>query len=338
MLTVRLGASELRSSVLGFGCAALMGRASRKDSLRALHAAFDSGITFFDTARSYGYGESEGLLGEFLLGRRERVVISTKFGILAARQPLWKKTARVFARKLFQLAPAARKAATAQIAAQFSHNQFSAETLRHSLDESLRQLRTDYVDLLFMHSPPASVLQQEDLFGELEKLTAEGKVRIAGISASPELAASQAVRKRQVLKALQIPVNLFNIHQMGADYRDLSGQRILVANLPFGGGAGITASRNRIREVAALRGIAPELARKLTVDDEGLLADVALNLILGDTGIHTVVPSMIRLPHLHANVNAIVNSRFSSEEIAYLRREFSRINTETESMTTAGGQ
>ena len=57
-------------SVLGLGCAAMMGSAGRHESLVALAAAYDSGINFFDTARSYGYGASEGLLGEFCAGRR----------------------------------------------------------------------------------------------------------------------------------------------------------------------------------------------------------------------------------------------------------------------------
>ena len=72
-------------SVLGFGCAALMGRASRGESLKALGTALDAGITFFDTARSYGYGASEGLLGQFLQGRRDKVILCTKFGILLTK-------------------------------------------------------------------------------------------------------------------------------------------------------------------------------------------------------------------------------------------------------------
>lgn len=59
-----------RVSVLGLGCAAMLGRAGRRDSLAALGAAYDAGITFYDTARSYGYGACEGLLGEFFAGKK----------------------------------------------------------------------------------------------------------------------------------------------------------------------------------------------------------------------------------------------------------------------------
>jgi len=314
-----------------------MGRASRRDSLRALNAASDLGITFFDTARSYGYGESETVLGEFLRGRRDQVVVSTKFGILPVGQHGWKKAARGFARKLFRFVPAARRAARTQIAAQFSHNQFSTEILRRSLNESLRQLRTDYVDFLFLHSPPASVLEQDELFGELERIVAAGKVRFAGISAGPELAVSQSVHDRRVLKASQIPVNLFNLHRTSG-YKTHAEQRVLVANLPFGGVDGVAASRDRIRRVAGLRGVPAGLARKLAEQDDGLMADVVLNVILRHTGIHTVVPSMIRMQHLRANVDAIVNSRFSNDEITCLREEFARLNTQPEVAAPQVGQ
>src|SRR4051812_5874481 len=72
------------SSVLGFGCGAVGGRIGRKQSARALGAALDAGITHFDVARSYGYGEAEWILGDALTGQREGVVIATKFGVTAS--------------------------------------------------------------------------------------------------------------------------------------------------------------------------------------------------------------------------------------------------------------
>src|SRR5580704_12564500 len=132
-----------KMSVLGFGCAALLGRASRKESLTALAAAFDSGITFYDTARSYGYGASEGLLGEFFAGRRDKVVLCTKFGILPA--PLgWTQRIKPVARAALKLFPGLRKTVRKQAGDLSTANNFSAEVLRSSLETSLRELRTDY--------------------------------------------------------------------------------------------------------------------------------------------------------------------------------------------------
>lgn len=68
-------------SVLGFGCAGLAGRVGRRQSNRAIAVALAAGITHFDVARTYGYGEAETILGDNLRGLRDKVVIATKFGI-----------------------------------------------------------------------------------------------------------------------------------------------------------------------------------------------------------------------------------------------------------------
>ena len=109
MLYTEFGAGGLKSSVLGFGCAPLMGRAGKRDSLRALATAYEYGITFYDTARSYGYGECEALLGEFLRGKRDRVLVSTKFGIVPAKQNLLKRIAKPVIRGALRAVPSARK-------------------------------------------------------------------------------------------------------------------------------------------------------------------------------------------------------------------------------------
>jgi D-threo-aldose 1-dehydrogenase len=69
------------SSRLGFGCGGVMGRVGRRQSLRVIAAALDGGITHFDVAPLYGYGEAEALLGEALADKRDRVVVASKFGL-----------------------------------------------------------------------------------------------------------------------------------------------------------------------------------------------------------------------------------------------------------------
>src|ERR1700688_3222057 len=133
-------------SVLGFGGSALMGRTGRKDSLAALAAAFDAGITFYDTARSYGYGEGESLLGEFLQGRRQSAVLCTKFGILPTGDGGWRQRVKPMAQGLVRLFPGLRRYARRQAAGQIQAGQFSLDALRTSFEASLRALKTDYVD------------------------------------------------------------------------------------------------------------------------------------------------------------------------------------------------
>src|SRR5215472_2399018 len=85
MNEVAIGDTGLRASELGFGCAPIMGRVGAAQARRALDAAYDRGVRYFDAARSYGYGEAEDFLGRFLQGKRSGVVLATKFGIVAHR-------------------------------------------------------------------------------------------------------------------------------------------------------------------------------------------------------------------------------------------------------------
>lgn len=319
MRSVKLGETGLSASVLGFGGAAMLGRSGRRASLRALAAAWDAGITFYDTARSYGYGESEPLLGEFLHSRRDRAIIATKFGILPSVQPLWKRAVRPLVRGLLALAPGARGAVRARIAGELVPGQFSVAVLEQSLNESLRRLRTDYVDLLFMHSAPAGVLDDEELLGALASLVSAGKVRVAGISCEPDVAALALDRNPPALRAVQFPCNVFDL--AGALQLDgpASTGWAKVANHPFGGVMRVQRCREILGRIAASPDIPAELREKLGQVDDSVLADVVLNLILRGTGIHVVIPAMMKVAHVRENVRAVTESRFTCNEIARLR-------------------
>ena len=211
---VKLGLGEAAVVAgLGFGCAALMGRVGRKESLAALGAAYEAGIRFFDSARSYGYGEAEALLGEFLRGRRSGVVISTKFGVLPAAAGPMSAARRLkpLVRGLLHVAPGARRWLQGPLAAQRSSGHFSVADLHASLEASLRALRTDYVDVLSLHDPPPSVLERGELFAALQDLVAAGKVRWVGVAAEPEVIESALAARPAGLRYLQFPCNLFNL-------------------------------------------------------------------------------------------------------------------------------
>lgn len=312
-----LANSGIRSSILGFGCSAMMGRVGRKASLAALSTAYDAGITLFDTARSYGYGESESLLGEFLHNRRHSVLISTKFGILPTPTTPLKRSLKPLARTLLKLAPTARKALQKQLAAQSSPHHFSVAALHLSLETSLRALRTDYIDFLFLHEPPASIFQQQDLFAALDQLVAAGKVRCAGIASSPEIVQAALSTELQVVRSVQLPCNLPNI---GAAQHALAQRSdlVLIGNHPFGGAAGVAAIKSRLQALATSSKTPASLREKLQPQDDTLLPDVALNIITHETPVQIVVPSMLQPRHLRANIAAIEHSRFSTEELHWL--------------------
>src|SRR5215211_36955 len=112
MRTRRLGSSEIEVSVVGLGCNNF-GRRTDEDSSRAvIDAALDVGVTFFDTADIYGDGQSEEIIGRALEGRRDRVVLATKFGGGGTT----------------------------------GHGQGARDSIRSALDASLERLRTDWVD------------------------------------------------------------------------------------------------------------------------------------------------------------------------------------------------
>src|ERR1700749_4540466 len=96
------------SSRLGFGCGGVMGRVGRTQSLRVIAAALDGGITHFDVARLYGYGEAEALVGEALAGKRDKVVIASKFGLTAPRAAGALRALKPIAQKLAASVPGAR--------------------------------------------------------------------------------------------------------------------------------------------------------------------------------------------------------------------------------------
>jgi aryl-alcohol dehydrogenase-like predicted oxidoreductase len=319
MRTVRLDGYEMTSSVLGFGCSAVMGRVGRRASLAALGAAFDAGITFYDTARSYGYGEAEGLLGEFLRARRDEVVVSTKFGILPAKSNPLKQALKPLARGLMRLAPSLRKAMQGPIAAQFSAGHFTVGAMRSSLEASLRALQTGYVDLFFLHLPPVSVFQQEDLFAALEHLTIEGKVLRVGIAADAPVALAALEAHRPDLRTVQFPCNLFDAGLAGQLNRFDRGV-VAIANHPFGGPQRIAESKRLIQALVREPATPESLRFKLWKLDDVVLADLVLNTITSGTGIKVVVPSMLRLEHLQTNVAAMEHSRFTAEELEWLRK------------------
>ena len=319
MRYVELGTSEIRASVLGFGCSAIMGRVGKAQSLRALHTAFDGGVTLYDTARSYGYGESEGVLGEFLQGRRDKVVVSTKFGIVPVKQSFWKRSFKPAVRGALRIVPSARSIIRQGVQKQFVSHQFTSEVLRQSVEESLRQLRTDRIDILFMHSPDSSIFEQHDVFSGMARLIAEGKIRLAGISADFEAISAAALRNIEPLSVLQFPVNVFDM-SLAEKLHDSNFRRCaLFANQPFGG-------INRVRECwgrICLRTQSDDLPEplraKLHTADGLVLPELILNLIVASTGIHCVIPSMIDLDHIKSNIRAVENCRFTLEELVWIR-------------------
>ncbi|CDM58687.1 putative sterigmatocystin biosynthesis dehydrogenase stcV [Rhizobium favelukesii] len=160
-----LGTSGLEVSAIGLGCMGLSygyGPATdAQDAIKLIRAAFERGVTFFDTAEAYGPYQNETLLGEALAPFRDKVIIATKFG--------------------FNFGPDG---------AQSGMNSRPAH-IREVADAALKRLNTDVIDLFYQHRVDPDV-PIEDVAGTVRELIREGKVKHFGLSCSKAAAASTA--------------------------------------------------------------------------------------------------------------------------------------------------
>lgn len=161
-----LGRSGLKVSVLGLGTNSFGGRADKATSIRIIHQALDAGISLLDTADGYTGGQSEQIIGEALQGRRNSAVIATKAGLPVGDGPYRRGTSR--------------------------------RHLVAELEQSLRRLQTDYVDLFYVHTYDEETPLEETLH-TLDDLVRQGKVRyIAASNYRPdELREAVSIQKQR---------------------------------------------------------------------------------------------------------------------------------------------
>ncbi|MDI9363506.1 MAG: aldo/keto reductase [Flavobacterium sp.] len=180
----------IKSSILGFGCAPILGSVGAVKSRKAIACALDCGINHFDVARSYGYGEAEGFLGKALLGNRLNVVIASKFGIKANAKAKFLAPIKPLVRYLKQtlksskgIRPQPIVATTLNVADKFHYRiSFNENEMVKSLHESLKALKTDYLDYFFIHEPLHTLKNIDELCNAVIKLKRSGKIRAWGIA------------------------------------------------------------------------------------------------------------------------------------------------------------
>ena len=182
MITGKLGASGIECSRIGLGCMGMSefyGPLNDQESLRTLDRAIELGINFWDTADAYGPFTNEELIGKSLKGRRNKVVLATKFGFVRKLDdPIWRGISG------------------------------KPEYVRKACEDSLRRLQTDTIDLYYLHrvDPETPI---EDTVGAMASLVKEGKIRAIGLSeVSPAtLKRAQAIHP---ISALQTEFSLWS--------------------------------------------------------------------------------------------------------------------------------
>lgn len=176
---------DVELPVIGFGCSALTGT-SRRTALQILDSAFDCGVRHFDVARYYGYGEAERILGTFAKSRRTQITIATKFGIEPPKRTTAFQIALQAGRWVVRLLPAARKIIQRKSKNLIRSGAFSVRQAQSSLETSLRELGSDYIDLYLLHDYSLDAPSREELVIFLTDAVKAGKILRFGIGTSIE--------------------------------------------------------------------------------------------------------------------------------------------------------
>lgn len=292
-------------SEIGFGAwgiggsaenSAAYGKTDDRESLRALSVAFERGINFFDTADFYGAGHSESLLGRAFAPVREKVVIASKVGMLSSN----------------------------------GVQDFSAAHVRLSVEQSLRRLQSEYIDLYQLHSPPLACLTTERwAIDELLSLKDEGKVHAIGISLrSPQDGA--AIVGQLDIASVQVNFNMLDqrarICGLFEECQRAGVGVIIRTPLCFGFLTGNLSENEEFgpldhragwgREQLQRWASAPQTFSTLREKHPGeTAAQFSLRYCLSFDCVSTVIPGMLTEQHVEENVKASSLGTMTREEL-----------------------
>lgn len=294
----KLGNTGITVSEIGFGGWAIggsadaggtplgWGKTSDDESLAAIRRAFELGVTFFDTADSYGFGRSESLLGIVLSRRRQDVVIATKVGVVRDVDSRVRKD-------------------------------FSRQHISHAVDGSLKRLRTDYIDLYQLHNPTLDELRRDDIHEAMDRLQEVGKIRFWGVSISTPEEGIEIVNRGWGY-ALQVLYNVLN--QSPADQLfPLAKEKGygIIARVPLA--SGLLSGKFRTDSVFTkddvrqnfltpkrLEEVIPRVdeAKSIIGGTARSLAEGALRFVLANDAVSTVIPGARNVRQVEMNASA----------------------------------
>ena len=177
MHKVKIPASADEVCRIGLGGGGLIGGASLRESIAVFEAAYEAGIRYVDVAPLYGLAEN--VVGDLVHSHRDEFILATKVGIARPKLPglfsLVRKTLRPLALRL----PAVKQFALRQAQALATTGLFHPDQVRSSLEDSLRRLKTEWVDVLLLHEPTTGDMTPE-LLGESDRFVSSGMVRLLG--------------------------------------------------------------------------------------------------------------------------------------------------------------
>lgn len=325
MRTKPFGKTELKVSEIGLGCARIGGLVSQNQErgespLVLLQKAFEAGITFFDTADMYTQGESETLLGKAFAGRRDQVVIASKGGYCLPTQRKFMARIKPLVRPLVRAIGLKRENLPTSVTGTLSQD-FSPDYLSGAVEASLRRLKTDYLDLYQLHSPPIATIQSGECIATLEKLKSQGKIRYYGMAVDTVEDAIACLPFSE-LSSVMVPFGLLDLEALDTLFaRAASRNLAIIARGCFGGGLLNPAlSEQQLQDktpkwqrILALRRIAEQSSRPLP--------EMALQFTQGISAVSVNLLGMRTEAHLRTNLAYLAASPLTNVEQAALAEQ-----------------
>ncbi len=248
------------------------------ESIRLLNRALDAGINFYDTARMYG--ESEVLIGKAFRNRRDEVIISTKAGYFL---------------NVDGTIPA--------------DNEVRSK-IRHSLEESLRSLQTDYVDVFMLHQADKKILENKAILNVFSLLKKEGLVRFTGAS-TYEPAESLLCVESGSWDVIQMPLNLLDQrHLQALKLAEMNGVGVIIRSVLFRGM--LTGRPLNLHPDLHEIETHIELLRNWNVDYYPDLLTLAVKYVLSCPAVSAALIGMDKTEHLEKAIQVVANKDLDS--------------------------
>jgi aryl-alcohol dehydrogenase-like predicted oxidoreductase len=303
MESVTLSGTGLRVSRACLGTMTFGSSASENDSRNILDCAIEHGINFVDTANIYGQGAAEEILGRALNGRRERLIIASKVRGSMGPGPL--------------------------------DAGLTSDAMIKALDDSLRRLRTDYLDLYYLHQPDYDVPLEETL-AALERMKQQGKIRFAACSnyASWQVCQMQWIADKQAYQPIRVAQPMYNLLARGIEQEFLPmakefGVSVLAYN-PLAGGL-LTGKHCHSRPAEGSRFVhnqvyrdrywhprfleAVDQLKSIAARENRTLIGLALNWLLQHSGIAGIVLGATSQEQLAFNLLALQEEPLDADTI-----------------------
>lgn len=293
------GSTGWKVSATGLGCWGISGDwgpVARNEAIQTIQRALDLGVTFFDTADMYGHGQSERLIHDALAAHRHEIIIATKGGMNFYEGE--------------------------------QHLDFRPNYIEFALEESLKRLDTDYVDLYQLHNPEPEHLTDK-LFSVLTRLQEQGKIRHYGISLNSRYEGAEILADKP-FASVQTIYNLLDQQAATKVFPLARDDNIgVIARVPLGSGrlsgkfspTHTFAPEDHRRKRSAdwiEEGIRATKRLNALVRDRRSLTQAALQFVLAQSAVSVTIPGAKSLQQVEENIAALTAPPLTDDELAGL--------------------